>query len=1106
VSTLSIQLLGGFGLTHDGAPLTGIRAARHQSLLAYLLFNRRTHQVREHVAFVFWPESEESQALNNLRKALHHIRRQLPDADQFIYSDAKVVQWRPDATFALDVHEFEGHLESARRKREASDLAGMRTSLARAIELYHGDLLPSCYDDWIITLREQLRDRYLSALAELTVLSEEQGQLPEAIRYANQRLRADPLSEQVYRHLMQLHVRNGDPGSALRVYHACATTLKKEFGAQPGKLTQTVYEQLVSGDGLAAKVTALPTATQMVGREAEWKRMQQAWMHVLRGHTQSLLVEGDAGIGKTRLIEEFCTWAAQHDVPVAYTRAYAAEGALAFAPIADWLRTENFRPRWQRLDESWLTELARIVPELLVELPNLPRPQPITEGWERKRLFEAIARAIDACGRPLALALDDLQWCDRETLEWLHYLLRFDSAAPLLLIGGLRLGEVQLDHGSEHPLASLLFELRAHDQVTEIELGPLDRVETEALAASMAGHVGQSLPSSTLERLFHDSQGNPLFAGEMIRATLDGERADGGTYDSVIALPPRVQAMIQARLSQLSPAARSIANAAAIIGREFAVDVLAATCRDEVASDRLVQGLDELWQRRIVRDTSTLGMGALTYDFSHDRIRDVVVAGISPALRRQLHRRVAESLEALHADSLAEVSAQVAVHFDEAGDPNTASAYYLRAAEVLHDLFAYRDEKALLEKGLRCLSSLPSSRARDERRLSFLLALGPVHVVLSGVASLEMRRICEEALPLCTSPGHEEQLFRAQRGLWLHYLLRGQGAMAVEYAGKMLALSKSQGDEAWIAESERCLGIATASMGRNLDARRHFEEAIRLYPPERMLETLGVLEPMYGLDYVIWYSAALWVGGYPDQAVMRSDQGMALLRASQLPFSVVNGLEFVGRLRYFLGQPEAARRAALELLEVATKYEFGDYVNIGRIQLGWAKAHDADGDVIQALALFKEGLAGVIAAHVFADLTLYYAMLAEIQFMAGRIDDSLATLDNAIELADPNGEAFLLSELWRLRGEYHRRVDVSADVERFLAKALEIAQEQQAKSLELRAAVSLARLWSSAGRGEAAYQLLQPVYAWFTEGLDTRDLTEARELLRILSLSTPQPP
>jgi predicted ATPase len=242
----------------------------------------------------------------------------------------------------------------------------------------------------------------------------------------------------------------------------------------------------------------------------------------------------------------------------------------------------------------------------------------------------------------------------------------------------------------------------------------------------------------------------------------------------------------------------------------------------------------------------------------------------------------------------------------------------------------------------------------------------------------------------------------------------------------------------------------------------------------------------------------LWIGGYPAQALARCEQGMALLRASQLPFSVANGLEFVGRIGYFLGQPEVVRRTALETLEVAAKYEFGDYVSIGKLLLGWAMAHDADGDKTHAIALINEGLAANIAADVYGDLTLYSAMLAEVQFMAGRVDEALATLDNAIELADPNGEAFLLSELWRLKGEYQQNANDSADVEGFLTKALEIAQEQQAKSLELRAAVSLARLWSRAGREETAYQLLQPIYAWFTEGLDTRDLIEARMLLEAL--------
>jgi DNA-binding SARP family transcriptional activator len=338
---LQIKLLGDFSLAHDDVQVTGINAARLQSLLAYLILHPHTPQSREHLAFLFWPDSAETQALNNLRKGLHHLRHQLPEADQFIHGDAKTVQWLPDSPFTLDVLEFERELDSARQSHALGDASAMRSHLASAVNLYKGDLLSSCYDDWIAPQREQLRDRFMAALAQLASLLEEQGDYATAIQFTNQLLRHDPLNEPAYRQLMQLHMLNGDSASALRVYHTCATTLQREFGVPPSELTREVYERLLQSDKQPAlPVAPLLASTKLVGQEAHWKQLQHTWASALRGAPHCVVVSGEAGMGKTRLIEEFCAWAGQRDLAIAYTRAYAAEGALAFAPVAAWLRTQ----------------------------------------------------------------------------------------------------------------------------------------------------------------------------------------------------------------------------------------------------------------------------------------------------------------------------------------------------------------------------------------------------------------------------------------------------------------------------------------------------------------------------------------------------------------------------------------------------------------------------------------------------------------------------------------------------------------------------------------------------------------------------------------------
>jgi hypothetical protein len=347
------------------------------------------------------------------------------------------------------------------------------------------------------------------------------------------------------------------------------------------------------------------------------------------------------------------------------------------------------------LEDARLAEVARLLPELLARQPGLPRPAALTEDWQRQRLFEGLARAVLGACRPLLLAIDDLQWCDRDTLEWLHFLLRFDRGARLLVTGTYRTEEV----GEGHPLVSLLHALRPHGQVTEVELGPLDEAATRTLAARVAG---REIDPGVAKLLFRETEGNPLFVVETVRAglplrgpsqaagpaALPGDPSPGGA-----ALPPKVRSVLEARLAQLSPPARDLAELAAVIGREFPFELLArAGRRDEEA---LVCELDELWQRRIVRER-----GASGYDFSHGKLQEVAYRNLSAARRRLLHRHVAQALEALHAEEPDVVSYQVAAHYERAGLPDEAIPHYLWAAEVARRVYANEEAVGLLRRGL----------------------------------------------------------------------------------------------------------------------------------------------------------------------------------------------------------------------------------------------------------------------------------------------------------------------------------------------------------------------------------------------------------------------
>jgi tetratricopeptide (TPR) repeat protein len=408
-------------------------------------------------------------------------------------------------------------------------------------------------------------------------------------------------------------------------------------------------------------------------------------------------------------------WVGRQGMSTASTRCYATLGELAYAPITAWLRSETLQSTLASLDSAWLSEIARLLPEILTKRPKLPRPLPLTESLQTLQFFEALAGTVLAARQPLLLVLDDMQWCDRETLEWLHYLIRFESEARLLLIGTVRSEETRPDH----PLVAFLSTLQRDGLVTEIVPGPLTAAETTILAEYILGRELDTTHSATL---YAETEGNPLFVVEMARAgtvTAASSAPAEASHplplltQSASTLPPVLQSVLAARLAQLSPLAQEIANVAATIGREFTFAILARASREPEES--VVRGLDELWQRRMVREQG--GTLAETYDFSHDRLREQIYASLSPAHRRLLHRHIAEAFKVVHAPNLAPVSGQIAAHYERAGQPVQAIPYYQQAGEVARQIYAHLEAIRAFERAAALLtSSAPGQIDQDETR------------------------------------------------------------------------------------------------------------------------------------------------------------------------------------------------------------------------------------------------------------------------------------------------------------------------------------------------------------------------------------------------------
>jgi len=458
IPTLRIQLLGDFLLASGDTPVTTVNVPRLQSLLAYLVLRRTSPQDRSHLAFLLWPDSTEAQAHTNLRKLLHQLRQALPAADYFLYADKHNLQWRPapGGSWTLDVQDFEQALAQVEQAEQAQNTAALRQALEQAANLYRGDLLPSCYDEWILPERDRLHQLFLQSAERLIALLDQERDYAAAIALAQRLLRHDPLHEATYRQLMHFYALRGDRAAALRVYHTCVTVLERELAAEPGEATRQAYESLLQSDTSPRPATG-PLAPRgggapLVGRKQEWRDLQAVWRKAASGiavpptgYPRMVVLSGEAGIGKTKLAEELLAWVSRQGMTTASARCYAAQGRLAYAPVTAWLHADAIQTRLSALDKVWLTEVARLLPDLLTRRPGLPRPNPMTEGWQRQHFFEALARALLDAPQPLLLLLDDLQWCDSETLEWLHYLLHFETRAHLLLMGTVRSEETPPD-------------------------------------------------------------------------------------------------------------------------------------------------------------------------------------------------------------------------------------------------------------------------------------------------------------------------------------------------------------------------------------------------------------------------------------------------------------------------------------------------------------------------------------------------------------------------------------------------------------------------------------------------------------------------------------
>ncbi|MBV8834849.1 MAG: AAA family ATPase [Acidobacteriaceae bacterium] len=1044
---LHINLFGNLHVSVGETPIATVNTNRLQSLLAYLILHSETPQPRDALAFILWPASRESQARTNLRQLVHNLRRALPTDCDSLVTDHFALHWRRDDSCEVDVWQFQSAIENARDARKGNDSAREMLCLTQAAALYIDDLLPALYDDWLPPFRDEYRRTVCTALERLASKLEERNQYATAIPHAERLLVLDPLAEAHHQLLIRLHAGNGDRASALRAYHKCMRILRRELGVEPGTATRQLFEQILKESGgvpvksaptVATAANAFPVRENtyaMVGRTEEWNALITAWQKAVERGPRVALISGEPGIGKTKLADEFYSWCSRNGHAVARSRCYAGQGQRSYSPLVELLRSDSVRMGWTKLASRQTVELARVIPEITAHLSghepwlsgDITR---LPESMQRLRLYESLNAAIGGSAKPLLLFLDDMQWCDTDTFDWLATFLRSHEASRVLLLGTIRSEETE----REHPFTAFAAWLRQADMLFEIALEPLNADQTAELAGREAA---QPLGSERLSEIFRATRGNPLFVLESVRAGLQSSR---------------VQAVIAARLARLSAAAYELATIASVVGRPFSVELIGKAADWDESS--AFEALDELWRRRIVE-----GAGSAEYDFTHDLLRQAAYSELSPVRRRHLHRRVARALTDVHRTNMQNWNGQIASHFEQGGMAEAAIEWYERAAAHARERYADSEAAGLLRHALGLCASLPQSETTLKQELTLLLGLGPALVTTEGYSAPEVGSTYERALEL-SRRFEPRDIFASLGGAWLFHTVRGDLERGKQFSLEFLTRAQQEADARMLLAGNFFLGTTLFHLGELRASLHHMNEALHMLGAPND----SVLELFTGTDLDIFcraYVAHLtWHCGDEEQSIAQAAEAVAVAKRLRHPFGEAIALDYAAMLHVFREDSRAAFDHALEAVEICSRYGFAYYRAMGAVLLGWSKA--ASGDIQRGLTEIRDALKQLRGLGAELRLPFYLKLLAETLGRAGQAREGLADVSTAFATAAKNGESWALSELYRIQGELLIAEDRMDQAQISFRKGLEAARHSGSVALERKISLLLNRTFAGA--------------------------------------------
>jgi predicted ATPase len=889
-----------------------------------------------------------------------------------------------------------------------------------------------------------------------------------------------------------------------------------------------------------------------VGRGRELKELHDHLNKALSGKGQVCFITGQAGSGKTALVREFMqqALAADPELVAAIGSGNAQIGIgdpyLPFREILTMLtggaasqQAENkLVPENTNRLRAVLVRSAQVLVEAAPELIGLFVPggtlvgalgKAVVEkvGWmdqldelakrrveagelaaEQSRIFEQYTAFLQQLSvkTPLILFLDDLQWADNSSIGLLFHLGRRVESSGILILGAYRPSDVALGRaGERHPLEQVVHELTRYRGEVSIDLDAIPEKASRQFVDGLLDAEPNNLGASFREALFHQTGGHALFTVELIRSLQergDLEQDSKGRWVQRLsldwsALPAKVEGVVAERIARLGKELTRLLTVGAVEGEQFAAEVVAHV---QAMSEReAIRQLSNDLQRRH-RLVSALGLIQLgyvrlsLYAFVHHLFQQHVYASLGEAERSYLHRDVGEALETLFEGRTEEVAARLARHFEEAGVPLKAAVYRLQAGNRAHRLSAHEEAAAHLTRGLELTTGLPQGVDRMQLELGLQTSLGTTLIAMNGYACPEVEYTYARARELCRALGDPPQVIPVLFGLCLFYMMRGELRKAREEGERVLQLAQQAGEFGYVVGVHFPLGQTFLMQGDLERSRGHLEQVGVLYDPrrDRDLAREQVHDP--AVASLLFLSWTLWLQGYPEQAMAKMEAALKLAEELNHPYTTAQAALLASCFHQLLRQWPRCQAQAERALELSDQGHFRFLQAGSTMHRGSALVHH--GRVEEGIAVLRHGLAAWEATGTQLALPYSHTRLAEAFLLAGRPSEGLRVLDKSF---------YSVEEVWWLAEQYRVRAELlllapgfETEAEASLQQALNVARSQKSKSLELRAAMSLACLRRQQGRASEGRELLAKCYGWFTEGFDTADLQEARALLDAL--------